>query len=138
MLRGLLGDARFFSALKTLYRTSRFRKIGTDDVRRVFEQESGRPLERFFERWIYEFDIPRAAWRVESGDDQTVVVVDQDGDHVFDFPLTVTFVDGQGKAQRVVVPVTAEQVRFTLPGRAPARDVRVEHGGSLVRLSHTR
>ncbi len=31
----------------------KFRKAGTDDLRRAFEEESGRSLERFFERWIY-------------------------------------------------------------------------------------
>ena len=138
MLRGLMGDERFFEALKALYRASRFRKIGTDDVRRAFEQAAGQSLERFFERWVYEFGIPRAAWRVESGQTQSVVVVDQDGDLVYDFPVTVSYTDVQGQRQTAIIPVNAEQVRFPLPGGGPARDVRVEHGGSLVRLSRTR
>ena len=33
--------------------SSKFQKAGTDDLERAFEAESGRPLDRFFERWIY-------------------------------------------------------------------------------------
>ena len=37
-------------------RTSRFQKAGTDDFRAAMEAEAGRPLDRFFERWIYGVD----------------------------------------------------------------------------------
>jgi aminopeptidase N len=53
MLRRLVGDEKFFAGLRRFYREYRFRKAGTDDLRRVMEQESGLSLERFFEQWIY-------------------------------------------------------------------------------------
>ena len=138
MLRGLLGDDRFFAGLRTLYRTSRFRKIGTDDVRRTFEQASGQPLERFFERWIYEFGVPRAAWRAESTGGVTRIVLEQEGDRVYDFPVRVSYVDARGQPQSATIPVTAQQVVYTLPTSGPVRDLRVDDGGSLVRLSRRR
>ena len=48
MLRRWLGDEVFFRGLRRLYRDSRFSKIGTGDVQRAFEEESGQPLDRFF------------------------------------------------------------------------------------------
>jgi hypothetical protein len=68
MLRRLLGDDVFFQGMRRFYRDSKFRKVGTGDVRRAFETESGQSLERFFERWIIGAEIPtvRVAWRVEE------------------------------------------------------------------------
>ncbi len=138
MLRGLLGDERFFLALKTLYRTSRFRKIGTDDVRQTFEQTSGQPLERFFERWVYEFGVPRVTWTTQVADGVTRIVFDQEGDRVYDFPLRVSYVDAQGRTQSATIPITAQQVVYTLPTAGVVRNLRVDDGGSLVRLSRRR
>ncbi len=59
MLRGLVGDEHFFKGLRRFYAQNRFKKAGTDDLRKAMEAESGRNLERFFERWIYDSNIPR-------------------------------------------------------------------------------
>ncbi|MPY87342.1 MAG: hypothetical protein GEU99_05425 [Luteitalea sp.] len=68
MLRQWLGDEVFFRALRRFYDEARFRRVGTEDVRRVFEAESDSQLERFFERWVYDDQIPRIrmTWRVAS------------------------------------------------------------------------
>ena len=52
MLRRLVGDEAFFRSLRRFYTTYRFQKAGTEDLRQVFEAETGRSLERFFEGWI--------------------------------------------------------------------------------------
>jgi hypothetical protein len=71
MLRRLLGDEVFFQGLRRFYRESKFKKVGTGDVQRAFEAESGQPLARFFERWIVGQSIPtvRASWRVDGAGD---------------------------------------------------------------------
>ena len=61
MLRRMLGDDAFFSGLRRFYDDRKFQKAGTDDLQRAFELESGRELDRFFERWIYGTGIPRLA-----------------------------------------------------------------------------
>src|SRR4029079_11702197 len=61
MLRGLVGDDVFFRGLQRFYRTARFRSAGTSDFRLAIEQESGRSLGRFFDRWIYGSTLPRLA-----------------------------------------------------------------------------
>ena len=58
MLRRLLGDEVFFRGVRRFYDECKFRKAGTEDLRRAFEAESGRSLESFFERWIYGTDLP--------------------------------------------------------------------------------
>ena len=99
MLRRLVGDDAFFRGLRRFYRTSRFHKAGTDDFRAAMEQETGQPLERFFERWIYGSTLPRVevGYRVEGSD--VVLRVEQIGE-IFDVPVTVTLQYADRKADR--------------------------------------
>jgi hypothetical protein len=60
MLRRLIGDEPFFRGIRRFYHESRFKKVGTDDVRKAFEAESGgQSLERFFDRWILQSGVPQ-------------------------------------------------------------------------------
>ena len=61
------GRGGFSRGLQRFYGQSRFRRVGTDDLRAAMETEYGRPLERFFERWIYGADIPRPADELGAG-----------------------------------------------------------------------
>ena len=75
MLRRLLGDEAFFAGLRRFYDDRRFQKAGTDDLERALEAESGRTLDRFFERWIYGTQIPRIGFKSTIGDGQVTVRV---------------------------------------------------------------
>ncbi len=68
MLRRLIGDEAFFRGIRRFYAESRFHKTSTDQLRVAMEREAGRPLERFFDRWIYGSTLPRVtfSYRVES------------------------------------------------------------------------
>jgi hypothetical protein len=59
MLRRMMGDDAFFRGLRRFYLDSRFSKVGTDDVKKAFETEYGKPLDRFFERWIMNSGVPQ-------------------------------------------------------------------------------
>src|SRR5207245_11346606 len=109
MLRRLIGDEAFFRGIRRFYGESRFRKAGTEDLRRAMEAESDRPLERFFERWIYGSTLPRLtfAFHVESsaGRQEVVLHFEQPGD-VFDVPVTVTLQYADRRPVDVLVPIT--------------------------------
>ncbi len=51
MLRRKLGDELFVEGLRRLYRDNRFRFASYDDLKRAFEQASGRDLGDFFGQW---------------------------------------------------------------------------------------
>jgi hypothetical protein len=59
MLRRMMGDDAFFRGLRRFYLESRFSKVGTGDVKKAFETEYGKPLERYFERWIMNSGVPQ-------------------------------------------------------------------------------
>ena len=57
-----------FKGMRRFYDDSRFTKVGTENFRQAMETASGRSLERFFERWIYNSTLPRVSfsYRIET------------------------------------------------------------------------
>jgi aminopeptidase N len=138
MLRRLVGDEAFFRSLRRFYDEHRFRKAGTDALRQAFTAETGRDLTRFFEEWIYGSRLPVVRWtsRTEGqGDRQAVVVrLEQQGDRIFDFAITVTLQLGDGTARDVVVPVTDRVAEQRIPFTGTLRGVQLNRDrAALVR-----
>ena len=69
MLRGIVGEESFRSALTTLQREHRFQKIGSDDMREALEKASGKDLRAYFDEWISGTRLPtlRVSQRAEGG-----------------------------------------------------------------------
>lgn len=59
MLRSLVGEQAFHSALRSLQERFRFGKLGTTHVRRALEEASGRPLAAYFDEWVMGTELPR-------------------------------------------------------------------------------
>jgi hypothetical protein len=128
MLRRLVGDEVFFRALRRFYDSYRFQKAGTDELRVVFEAESGRPLSRFFDEWIYGSDLPAVTvtWRVEgSGPSQAAVVRVEQLGRLFDFPLTVSLQLADGTVQDALLRVGDRVVDQPVPFTGRLRGVVV-------------
>jgi aminopeptidase N len=132
MLRRLLGDEAFFAGLRRFYDDRRFQKAGTDDLERALEAESGRTLDRFFERWIYGTDIPRIGFKSTIRDGQVTVRFTQPNDNVFDLPVTVTLTMADGKTRDVIVPLTEAEVEQVIPTETAVRRVQVNQDGAAI------
>ena len=132
MLRRLLGDRVFFSALRRFYQDRRFQKAGTEDLQRAFELESGRDLDRFFERWIYGSTLPRLAYHTTIADRDVTVRFDQLGGELFDIPVTVTIVYSDGRTKEVIVPLTEKQVEQHIPTEGPVRQVQINRDSAAI------
>ncbi|MBI3400834.1 MAG: hypothetical protein HY048_05380 [Acidobacteria bacterium] len=134
MLRRLMGDDKFFAGLRGYYARSRFRKVGTEDLRAAMEAESGRSLERFFERWIYGTQVAKLkfSYRVEGA--EIVLHADQIGD-VFDLPLTVTLHYADKRTVDVVMSVTERSVDARVPLTGTLRGVDIKEDGTLAEIS---
>jgi aminopeptidase N len=131
MLRRLVGDEAFFSGLREFYATWRYKKAGTDDFRQSMERASGRPLERFFDRWIYANGIPTIRVSSTSERDALRVRFDQNAD-VYDVPITVSLTYVDGTTEDVVVPVTDVHVERTIPLKAPLRGFDVNKDSAAL------
>jgi hypothetical protein len=125
MLRRLLGDEAFFRGIRLFYEDRRYQKAGTEDLERAMESASGRVLDRFFERWIYNAEIPRIAYRSTIADGKVTVEFEQTGSAVFDVPVTVRLVLANGDISDVMVPVSDKVVVRTLPAPSAVREVQI-------------
>jgi hypothetical protein len=135
MLRRLIGDEAFFAGLRRFYWESRFMKVGTDEVREAFEATSGRPLGRFFTRWIREYAIPTVRYSTTVEGDTLVATFEQDAGAVHDLPVTVTLRYASGQRDDVVVAVTEASTTARLPLKGPLRGVEVnEDNAALARF----
>ena len=84
-------------------RDNRFKKAGTDDLRKSMEAASKRDLNRFFERWIYDNAIPRLRFSSAVEGQELIVRFEQSGD-IFDVPVTVGVTYADGKTAEFLVP----------------------------------
>ncbi len=129
MLRRLIGDEAFFRGLRRFYRESRFHKAGTEDFRGAMESESGKPLERFFQQWIYGSTIPKVklSYRIDGTD--VLLRVEQVGE-VFDVPVTVTLKFADRKNLDVVVRASEQiaELRVPLDGTLRGAEISKDDG----------
>jgi aminopeptidase N len=133
MLRRLIGDEAFFRGVKKFYADNRFKKAGTDDLRKAMELASGRNLARFFERWIYDNGIPRLRYSTAVEGQELVVRFEQVCD-VYDVPVTVavTYADGKTAEFVVIVDEAAKEARLPLTGSV--RAVEANPDGAAIAI----
>ncbi len=131
MLRRLVGDDHFFRGLRRYYAENRFKKAGTDDLRKAMEAESGRNLERFFERWIYDSSIPELRFSSVL-DGQELVVRFEQAAEVFDIPITVTVNYTDGKTSEHLVTITEAVTEQRIPLTGVFRSVDANQDGGAV------
>ena len=128
MLRRLVGDEAFFAGIRRFYHAWRFRKAGSDDLRKALEAVAGVPLERFFERWVYGQDLPQVTctWKTERGAAGTEAVLrfEQTG-AVFDMPVTVTLDYLDRAPADVTVKITDAIVEARVPVTGTLRKIDV-------------
>ena len=122
MLRRLAGDEAFFAGLRDFYATWRYRKAGTDDFRAAMEKAAGRPLGRFFDRWIFGSGIPQVHFSSRVNGAELIVRFEQKGD-VFDVPVTVTIAYADGTTDEVVVALHEPVVERTIALKGAVRSV---------------
>jgi len=131
MLRRLIGDEAFFRGVRQFYASSRFRKVGTDDLRRALESAAGRPLDRFFDQWIFGSSLPRlkVQYRVEGS--QLAVHVDQIGEP-FEVPVTLTLQYAGGRKTDVVVAVKDSSTDHRIPLTSPLQSVAINKDDGIL------
>jgi hypothetical protein len=132
MLRRLIGDEVFFDGLRRFYLDRRHEKAGTDDFERAMEAASGRVLDRFFERWIYGTEVPRVTYASSIAENEVRLRFVQEGDLIFDLPVTVTLEYANGQTTDVIVALTEKEVERTIPTEGVVRRVRINRDSAAL------
>lgn len=134
MLRRLIGDEAFFEGLRAFYAEHKFRKAGTDDLRAAFEAASGRPLDRFFDQWIYGVAIPELRYRSAVSPGRVAVRFEQTGSAIFDVPVTVSIEYADGRVVDSIVQVSDRQVEWEIATTEPVREVQINGDHAAVAI----
>jgi hypothetical protein len=131
MLRRLIGDEAFFSGIRRYYAERRYKKAGTDDLRKAMEAASGRDLSRFFARWIFDVEIPRLRYYSSVSGQEVLVRIEQTGS-IFDLPVTVTIQYADGRTVDEVVFITSARVEARLPVTGTVRGIELNQDNAAL------
>ena len=79
MLRTEVGTGHFWAAIREYYRRHRDGNASTADLRAVFEQVAGKPLEWFFTQWLDRPGVPKleGSWRYDPAGKQVAITLAQ-------------------------------------------------------------
>jgi aminopeptidase N len=124
MLRGLMGDEPFWSAIREYYRRYRDQNASTDELRQVFEQFSPRhrDLRWFFDQWLRRSGLPRleGTWRYDvKGKRVEIDIAQMQAGDPYRLDLDFGIVDKPGTLPRVQ-RVRMDERRATFTIEAPA------------------
>jgi aminopeptidase N len=88
MLRGMMGDDKFWSGIRSYYKKYMNSNATTADFRREMEDASGLDLETFFVKWLYNPGkiIVNGTWRYDKKKKQVTLSIEGD---TFSTPLPV-------------------------------------------------
>jgi aminopeptidase N len=117
MLRRIVGKDLFFSTLKTFAQQYGGKQAGWEDIRKVFEESSGKRLDWFFSQWLDRGGGPQL--KLENVKLQIVAngyavsgEVVQEGD-VYQFLLPIEVDEGLGK-RRLLLEVSKRRSTFSM------------------------
>jgi len=135
MLRRRVGDDLFWRSVRRYVETNRHRCVETVDLRKAFEETTGRSLERFFHDWTERPGHPvvqvRFAWNAERrlGEIEVTQTQKEEAFH-FPFAFEVRFAEGAPLLLSHDVDEKSERFFFDCPA-APAL-LRVDPGTTVL------
>ncbi|MGA8326669.1 MAG: HEAT repeat domain-containing protein, partial [Candidatus Cybelea sp.] len=134
MLRGELGDARFWRAMTRYVRDNAQRSVETIDFVRAIENATGRNLRGFFAQWVFREGHPSLEVRADWDPKRKVVTLTIDQKQTIDtahpayqFDVEVGFDD-----RLVRVRVERGHETITVPVESEPQLVRFDPGGFLL------
>jgi aminopeptidase N len=145
MMRGLLGDARFFAAMQHYARTNRGRSVKTADLERAVQEATGIDLSGFFDQWLYHGGHPELRVTRDWDSEQRVLVLRVEQTQTVDeltplftfrLPVRVTTV-GETHERLIEIEHAVHELTLVLDG--PPLAVRIDPELSLLlELDHER
>jgi aminopeptidase N len=126
MLRGLLGDEKFWGGVRLYYSRYRDGSASTADFRLAMEEASGVELGWFFDEWLYRGGVPRieGSWHYDAAVKQIDVEVNQTQPGApFKMPVDIA-VSVQGSGTRIErVQISNRNERFRIASEQPPNSV---------------
>ena len=148
MLRGIMGDDAFFGGVRDYYASHAGTAVTSADFAADMANAAGEDLDWFFAQWLHEPGYPvldvEHGWDAAAGEVAVTVRQVQDPSWpTFRLPMELEIVDGEAGTQRYLIELTERSQVFHVAAPGPARSVRVDPDGWLLkrlaeRFSQTR
>ena len=106
MLRGALGDARFWRSIRHYVHANAQRNVETIDLIRAIEEATGRNMRSFFDQWVFRGGHPELEYALRWDEEKKTLTVDVD--------------------QKQKISDDAPAYRFDLVVRVDGRDVALQ------------
>ncbi|HEX8027778.1 MAG TPA: M1 family aminopeptidase [Vicinamibacterales bacterium] len=136
MLRQEVGTENFWAAIREYYRRYRNGNATTSELRAVFEQVSGKPLEWLFTQWLTRPGVPKieGSWRYDAAKKAVEVTVTQSQPAApYRVTVDVGIVAKTGALPRVEkVELTARTGTYTFPSETVPVAVSLDPNTTLL------
>jgi aminopeptidase N len=117
MLRNFVGDRYFRRSLKTYLQRFANSTAETDDLRKVFELETGKSLQQFFDQWVFREGHPdlKIEFSQDSKKTARIRVEQAQQQEPFSFALEVKLAFARGDDKTYTFNVTDKESMFQVP-----------------------
>ena len=137
MLRGLLGDDRFFEGIRRYYDAYALATALTPDFRRVMEEVYGEPLDWFFDQWIHAPGYPAldSDWTYDEASSTVTLTLRQTQSQAwptYRIPLVVR-VETEGGAMDTPVEVRGREFTTTVATDSRPTRITLDPDGWLLK-----
>ena len=138
MLRYVMGDDKFFQALKNYTQQFAWKSVVTDDFRKVCENAAGQDLGYFFIQWIEssgapEFKLDYTIFRTQKGF-RVMGKVSQDLD-TFRMPVNLK-IETEGNPEEKRIEVVGTSSEFSVDTFGKPKNVIIDPGDRVLRYSN--
>lgn len=132
MLRRQLGDSVFHKSIRDYYATYSGKNADTKDLQKIFEKNSGKDLQQFFQQWLYTPENPdlKISWQYLPAEKAVAVTVEQMQSALFSFPLDLAIPSTAKKSQ--VIQVKNRKETFKIPFNQKPLDLLPDPHVSLL------
>jgi uncharacterized iron-regulated protein len=116
MLKNLVGDEQFYSALREFISRNQYQQASWDDIKSAFEQQSGKDLTPFFMQWVDKRGLPDLSLENASvrrtGDafEISFDVLQKGKNYALDLPVVISSMRGSTKKEKL--SLDAEKKNF--------------------------
>jgi aminopeptidase N len=133
MLRRQLGDSVFWKSVREYYAIYAGKNADTRDLQKIFEKNSGKNLDIFFDQWLYTPGQPslNITWKVDKNK-KLLVKVSQLQARPFIFPLELELRTSAGKSRIEKIAISKKEETFSIPAPETVTDIVSDPNTSLL------
>jgi aminopeptidase N len=141
MLRGVLGDQKFFALLRDFFAANRGKNVVIADFERAATAAAGQDLRWFFGLWVDSTGVPEFSWdytvyKTQSGDWRVRGTLKQQIE-TFRMPVDVVVSSSGGGEDRITLAFDGKAADFTATAKGRQPSLAVDPDRKLLRVSDT-